>query len=255
MRNFLLALSLLGTLAFGGGFALSFVNPLLVERAGEQLLRIEIERRVGARIDGLAGSWLTGVGQSLLRRTDADIERTRQAIRDDVPRKVAEVVANMLDADCECRRRLVELARRSEDGRLGSLVQVRERLGGLVESAYASVARDLMREFRIFTASNALAFALLGLVTLVRRGAALQLALPAVVLVGAVAITGGLYLFQQDWLHTIVFGEYVGLAYAGYLAGVALLLADVVFNRARATTRMANLVLEAVGSAVIAVPC
>ncbi len=112
-----------------------------------------------------------------------------------------------------------------------------------------------MREFRVFTGSNAIAFALLGVVTLLRRNATLQLALPAVVLAGAVVVTGSLYLFNQNWLHTIVFGEYVGLAYAAYLAGVALLLADVVFNRARITTRMVNVVLQSVGSAVHALPC
>jgi hypothetical protein len=112
-----------------------------------------------------------------------------------------------------------------------------------------------MREFRIFTASNAIAFALLVAITLIRRAATLQLFLVALVVVGAVMVTGGLYLFNQNWLHTIVFGDYVGMAYAAYLAGVTLLFADVVFNRARVTTEIVNIVLEAIGSAARAVPC
>lgn len=146
-------------------------------------------------------------------------------------------------------------AQKSEVERLSSLTQIRERLVVLVEHTYASVTRNLMREFRVFTGSNAVAFALLGFVTLMRRKANLQLALPAFVLVGAVVLTGSLYLFNQNWLHTIVFGEYVRLAYTGYLASVALLLADVVFNRARVTTRMINLALQSVGSAAHALPC
>jgi hypothetical protein len=58
-----------------------------------------------------------------------------------------------------------------------------------------------------------------------------------------------------DALHTIVFGQYVGLAYALYLTVVALLLADVVLNRARVTTRLVNVALQAVGSVATAVPC
>jgi len=176
-------------------------------------------------------------------------------IGQDLPREVANVIADMLNADCECRKRLVEHAQRSEVERLSSLAQVHRRLVGLIESAYASVTRSLMREFRIFTASNAVAFVLLGFITLIRPTADLQLVLPALVLVGSVVVTGGLYLFNQNWLHTIVFGDYVGLVYAVYLAGVALLLADVLFNRARVTTRMVNLVLQSVGSAATAIPC
>jgi hypothetical protein len=190
-----------------------------------------------------------------LQDTESDIARTERAIRDEIPRKVVSVVTNMLDADCECRERLAGYVLKSETERLTSLMQARERLTGLIESVYASVASDLMREFRIFAASNAIAFVLLGLVTLMRSGATLQLVLPAVVLIGAVTVTGSLYLFNQNWLHTIVFGEYGGLAYAVYMLGVAFLLADVLLNRARVTTRLLNLAFHAIGSATTAVPC
>ncbi|KAF1721841.1 hypothetical protein [Pseudoxanthomonas wuyuanensis] len=255
MRRIVLLLSAPGILLFGGAFSLSFLNPLLIERAAREVMRIEVERRIGEKIDNLSSSRVTGLAQRALKRTNTDIERTQRAIREELPRKVANVVADMLDADCECRRRLAGYAERSESERLASLTQVRARLAVLIESTYASVGTSLMREFRIFSASNAVAFVMLGLVTLVRRRAALQLLLPAVVLVGAVALTGGLYLFNQDWLHTIVFGQYVGLTYAVYLAGVALLLADVVFNRARVATRIVNFVLQAAGSTTTAIPC
>lgn len=255
LQRILIALSLLGVLLFGGAYALSFLNPPLIERAAREVVRIEIERRVGEKIDSLSNSRLAGFAQRELRKTQVDIAMTEKSIRDKVPEQVANVIASMLNADCECRKRLVQNAQRAERERLYSLTQVRDRLGDLVESAYASVAHDLLREFRIFTASNAVAFGLLGVIAILRRRATLQLFLTAVVLIGAVAITGSLYLFNQSWLHTIMFGQYVGLAYVFYLAGVALLLADVSFNRARVTTRIVNGVLDLVGSAASAAPC
>ena len=255
MRHFVLLLSGIGTVVFGGILALSFLEPLWIERAAREVVRMEVERRIGEKIDDLSGSRLAGLARGVLQKTEVDIRSSEQAIREEVPRKVAEVIAGMLDADCACRQRLVELARRSQAQRLSALLDVRGKLVELIESAYASVTHDLMRELRIFTASNAAAFALLGLVTLVRRAAAVQLAIPAVILVGAVVVTGSLYLFNQNWLHTIVFGDYVGLAYTAYLAVVALLLADVLLNRARATTRIANMILQSVGSAATTVPC
>lgn len=255
MRSALLALSLLGVLLFGGAFAVSLADPLLVERAAREVVRIQVEREVGEKIDSLSNSRATSFAQRALQSTDADIARTQRAIRDEVPRRVAAVVAAMLDADCECRKRLAEHAQKAVGERLSSLTHVRERLAGLIESAYASVARSLIREFRIFTASNAAAFALLGIVTLIRGRAALQLLLPALALVGSVVVTGSLYLFNQNWLHTIVFSDYVGLAYTLYLASVALLLSDVLLNRARVTTRLVNAAFQVVGSAATAVPC
>lgn len=255
MRYGLLFLGLLGTALFAGAFALSFLEPLLIERAAREVVRIEVERRVGEKVDRLSDGRIAGLAKRALKSKESEIERSLQAIREDVPRKVADIIAGMLDADCECRKRLVEYARSSYVERLSSLRQARETLSSLIESAYASVTRNLMRELRIFTASNAVAFALLAVITLIRRAATLQLLLVALVLVGAVTVTGGLYLFNQNWLHTILFGDYVGMAYAVYLAGVTLLFADVVFNRARVTTKIVNAALEMLGSAARAVPC
>jgi hypothetical protein len=255
MRPTILFISAIGTLLFGTGLLLSLLNPLSIEQAAREVVRIEVERRVGERIDTLSNSRIVGLAQKALQKTDLDVLKTQEALRQELPSKVANVVADMLNADCECRKRLVARMPRNEESRLASLAQVRENLLSLIESAYASVASNLMREFRIFCGSNAAAFALLGAVTLVRRRAALQLFLPAFVLLGAVATTGSLYLFEQNWLHTIVFGEYVGFAYSLYLAAVALLLADVAFNRARVTTQVVNQALNAVGAAASAVPC
>ena len=45
-----------------------------------------------------------------------------------------------------------------------------------------------------------------------------------------------LYLFSQDWLLTIIHGDYVGFAYIGWLGAAFLLLLDIAINRGRVTT-------------------
>jgi hypothetical protein len=249
MRRGIVLLSLFGSLAFAGAWLLSYLQPLLVERAARELIRIEVQAQVEGKLASLDDSRIAGLAQRALRRANVDIDREK--LRADVAAKVAE----MLRSDCECRRRLGELVRAAETSRLASLVQGRAQLTALIEARYASVRDSLLREFRIFTASNAIAFVLLGAVTLVRGRARLQLLLPAIVLVGAVLVTGGLYLFNQDWLHTIVFGDYLGLGYAAYLSGLAALLADIAFNRARITSRVCNFIAGLLGSAATALPC
>jgi hypothetical protein len=255
LHKVLFALSLFGLIFFGGAYVLSFINPPLIERAAREVVRIEIESRAGEKIDSISNSRLNILAQRALQKTENDIEQARKSIHAELPQKVADVMVLMLNPDCECRKRIAVDMKKSEYEGLGSLFQVKERLQVFIESAYASVALDLMREFRIFTASNALAFAVLGIVAIIRRRASLQLFLVAVVLIGAVLTTGSLYLFNQNWLHTVMFGDYVGMAYAAYLLTVALLFADVAFNRARVTTAIINMAANIVGSAFSAIPC
>jgi len=251
MRRTILGISLVGTLLFGLAFAVSYLKPIWVESAAREVLRVELERQAGARIDALSGTRVAGFARQVLARTDADIIGMRAALRAELPRKAAQVVDDMLDPDCDCRRRLAAAVDAGARLHLRALEGMRGRLQAMIESSYAHVSASLLREWRIFTLTNAVAFTLLGAVTLARRGSALQLALPAAVIGGALALTGGAWLFAQDWLHTIVFGSYAGLAYAGWLAAVALLLADLAFNRAR----VVNGVLQAVGATVTAPAC
>ncbi|QTD45715.1 hypothetical protein [Ottowia testudinis] len=256
MRAFALIVSALGTLLFGGLLLLTYVSPITLERAAREIVRIEVERRVGEKIDVLTNARIVGLAEKALKQTDADIDAAKESIRRDVPGRVAGVVAEMLKADCECRRRMAERARTQEHERLGALTRVRERLVGMIESAYGTVRDELLRELRIVSGSNAVAFALLGVVTLIRQRATWHLLLPLVVLVGAVLITSSLYLLNQNWLHTIVFGNYVGWGYAGYLGTVGLLLSDLAFNRGRVCTQVINTVLEGVSSSLSSIsPC
>ena len=255
MRRALLIFSFLGFGAFGAIFALSFVNPLLIERAAREVIRIEVERRVGAKLDELSNSKVVLLAQKALGKTEVELDEAKRALATEVPRKVANTVADILNADCECRRKLTEWTVTGQEERISTLTQLREQLAGLIDSAYASVRSSLLRDLRIFSASNAAAFAVLGLVTYFRQRAALQLALPAVVLAGAVVLTTSLYLFNQNWLHTVLYSQYVGLGYVVYLGMAVLLLADIVFNRARVTTELVNIGLQALGSALKAVPC
>ncbi len=252
MRRLVLTLGWLGTLLFGGVVLLSFAEPLRIEQAARELLRIEIEHRIGEKVESLSGGRLANLARKAVERQDGEIERMRRVIANDLPRRVAERVADLQRADCECRQRLVRAAQEAATEHLQSLLQLRERLDAMIETAYAQVTRQLLRELRIFSGSNALAFALLLGLAARRRSSGRQLMLATGVLVGAVGLTGGLYLFHQNWLHTLVFGSYVGLAYAGWLAAVAGLLGDLAFNRARVT----NLVVNAVGAlAGPASPC
>jgi hypothetical protein len=229
-------------------------RPHLVEQAARALLVEEVERRVGERLDLMSEHAVVGLARQAMARHAGEAEQLQQLQRV-LPARVAGVVDAMADPQCPCRAELVERMHDGVGARLQRLVRLDERLDGLVRSAYAHTAARLHREFRIFTGANALVFLLLGIVTLRKRAAALQLWVPAVVLVGAATVAACLYLFNQDWVRTIVFDDYVGYGYFAWLGLLVALFADILANRARVTTRIVNAVLDAIGSAVTAVPC
>ena len=110
MRRTILFFSFLGFSVFAAILTTSFFSPLTIERAAREIVRIEVERRVANKIDALSNSRVVILAQKALGKTDAELQEAKRLLADDVPRKVAAAVANMLNADCECRKRLAQLA-------------------------------------------------------------------------------------------------------------------------------------------------
>jgi hypothetical protein len=216
LRKTLLAISAVGALAFGAAFAMSWIRPVLVERAMRRVVQRELEQEIGKHIGSAA------------------------------TRRVAKVVAEMQDPDCPCRSVFVKAAARFL--KLHAAIPP-------IRVHYVRVIRALMRELRIFTAANALVFLLLGITTYARKRAGLQLLLPAAVLLTASTVVAALYLFAQNWLHTIVFHDYVGLGYFAYLSLAVAFLSDIAFNHARVSTHVFNAACDLVGAAIQAAPC
>jgi hypothetical protein len=255
IRSSVITLAILGASLFMLAFITSYLSPIVIEQVAREVVRIEVGRRVGEKVDVLSNSKIVVLAQKKLHRTEQEIESARLALKEEAISKTGEVVAEMLNPDSECRKRLAEYARKVDDEQIPTLARLRNRLVVLIESTYQSVTYSLLREVRIVSASNATAFLLLGLAAILRKKAAFQLLVPAVILVGAVSLTFGVYLLGQDWLHTIIFGEYIGLGYSLYLLGVALLLSDILLFQAALTTSIVNGVLEFLGSAISVARC
>lgn len=249
LRGVVFWTGVVGATLFGAALVASFVNPLFVEALARNVVRMEVEKRVGESLDE---SRLVALAERTLKRHSEEIAEARRALREGVPRRVAEVVGEMLNADCTCRQKIEASVSESLLGRIAERTRLDERLTSLVRTKYREVAASLTREFRIFTGANAFVFGLLVLTASLRKGSGLPLVLPALVLVVAAALVGGLYLFQQDWLHTILFGDYVGFAYFAYLGAAVALLADVVFNKALVSRTIVEGALHAVSAGV---PC
>jgi hypothetical protein len=254
-RSTVFALGLMGCLLFASAFVASIVNPGLVEGFAKDLIRHQVEKKVREKIASLDYGFLARRAESYSKSYGEGISLAKRQLSDQLPARIAAVIAEMTDLNCECRKKIEVSLREGLEWRVASASQAQERLATLIRAKYMETAGHLTREFRIFTGTNALVFALLVAAVFVKRRAGWHLFPLAVVLVGAASITAYIYLFNQNWLHTLVFSDYVGFTYLTYLAVVFVCLYDVIFNRARVTARLMTGVLDAIGSTMVVVPC
>ncbi|MBB6557680.1 hypothetical protein HNP48_000344 [Acidovorax soli] len=245
IRPLVLAVALVGGLFFGALLLLSVAKPTWVEHQARDLIRAQIERKTGEKIAALDASFLDGRARALLQDHEREIAAARRALTEGLPARIAAIAAQMGVPECECRKRY----REGTELRLGTLQQMQAQLAALIRSQYLDTADQLQRELRIFSGANALAFALLGVAALRRPAARLQLLPAAATLLLATVAASGFYLFGQHWLHTIVFGDYVGWALLGYIGLVYAWLCDLLLNRARVTAHL----LSSAGGSVA--PC
>ena len=83
----------------------------------------------------------------------------------------------------------------------------------------------------------------------------MHLFLPGVLLSASTLICSYFYIFQQNWLMTIIHGDYLGFIYLAWLGVVFLFLCDIVLNRGRVTSEILNAFFNAISSAFTVSPC
>lgn len=254
-RRTALVIGMTGLVFFALAFLASIANPGFVEQVAKSVIRYEVEKRVQEKVEAIDSHFLTKQAGILTKARSAEIAEAKRQLAQQLPARIAEIIGEMQDLDCACRKQIETSIREGFEWQIASASAAQERLATLIRSNYMDIANQLTREFRIFTGTNAIVFALLLVAVFVKRQAGLHLLPAALVLLLAASLTAYLYLFNQNWLHTLVFSDFVGLAYLAYLGGVFAFLCDIIFNRARVTAEVLNALLNAVGSAVQVVPC
>ena len=251
IRLVLLAIGVLGVMLFGSAFVVSVTNPLYVERIAKDIIRQQVEKKVHEKIDALDENFIVNKASRLLKGMQLQSDDAKQDLKARLPERLSTVIAEMGNVSCECRKEIEGSIRKGLQGAIDQAAKAKELLTSLIRTKYMETAEKLTREFRIFTGSNALVFALLALAAYAKRGAGVLLIPPALLLVFAAAINGFLYIFSQNWLHTIVFSDYTGFAYVGYMGVVFAFLCDVAFNRGKVTVNLLNAAI----SGLHAAPC
>jgi len=228
---------LVGILLFATLFVFTYSTPAWVETFARGFIEAEVAKQVDARIDGLkveeGEGALAQVAGAIYRKNEQQIAELKADLKAKVHEQLADALVQIADLKCECRDRIAAFIAAGDRGTIRLLDAMNARIVDIVQSNYLRIVAELKHDIRIFCASNCVAFLLLLLATLLRRQAIAPLFVPGILLAIAVITCSACYLFNQNWLMTIIYSDYLGYGYLASLAVVFGLLLDVLLNEAR----------------------
>ena len=249
----------LGVIIFGTFLYFTYSIPGYVEEVGMDFIKAQIKKKTDEKIDNIKvknkDNALAKLAGAIYEKNKEKIEDLKVQLKEKAHDKLADVIAEMRDLDCECRNKYAAFIKTQYELHIVSLQAANEKLKDFMRTKYMEVVTELKRDVRIFTGSNALIFLLMLLVSFLKPRAVAHLFLPAFLLVVSTLICSYFYIFEQNWLFAIIYNNYLGYGYLGYVGVLFLFLCDIVFNSARITTEIINGFLNAIGSAASVVPC
>jgi hypothetical protein len=234
-------------LLFAFCFLMTFWRPLWVETFAASFIKGEVAAEVHARIDSLgfsgASETLSKMAGAIYRTNQQQIEKYKSDLKARADQRIAACIAQMLDLRSETRERIAQVLEAGTLNGIESLTTINERLTDVIQGSYLRVVGELKRDLRIFTATNFCCFLLLLLATFLRPPATAQLFVPGMLLLAATLYCSYAYVFEQNWLLTIIYSDYLGFGYLGCLALTFLFQCDVVFNRGRASAALVGAIV------------
>ena len=252
----------LGTILFIPIFLLSFADPQLIENSGKAFVEWKLEKSTNAKIDSIKlpneskfEKLLGKKAKELRIQTEEKIQSIKRQLKADAPSVIAMQLAKVRNLDCECRKSWEKKLRNSMKFQLASLDVAKSKLVDFTQAKYMEIVEKLTLDVRIFVGTNGVVFLFLMLASFLKPSAVRHLFLPSVLMFISTVVCSYFYVFEQNWFYTIIYNNYTGFSYIGYLSFVFLVLCDIVFNKAKVTTEIINAFLQTIGRVGNLVPC
>ena len=250
---------MLATLLYGGFFLYTLNSPYTIEMHARTFIKQKIAEKTHEKIENIGAKYkenkLVKISAKIFKQKSQKLKQYKEALKNKVDEKLATVMAKMKDLDCECRKKYARYYKNIFTAKIASLSAATKKLEAFMTSKYMFVVENLIHDFRIFLGSSFFVLLLMLILLFVKPLAKMQISLVASMMLISTLLTSYLYLFRQNWFYTVLYSDYWGFWYLFYVGVIFLLLCDILFNKARITTEIVNVILNALGSAFSAVPC
>ncbi|MCF6196928.1 MAG: hypothetical protein L3J50_09530 [Emcibacter sp.] len=254
-QTFLRIFGLLGTVIFIPLFVLTFSSPHSIELAGKSFIQWKLTSVTEQKIDAIHIPTTTKFGAYLNKKAGLKLETLKKQLKDELPKILADQIAKMSNLNCECRQKWEGWLAKSLKIKVTTIEKAKVKVAEYSQVKYMAIVTKLTRDVRIFFGVNAIVFLLLLLVSFLKPKAVYHLFVPAVLLMISSIFCSYFYIFEQNWFFTILYDDYMGFAYLGYLTVTFSFLCDIIFNKGRVTTEIMNGISSALGQLVTFSPC
>lgn len=255
LKSFLILL----TIIYGIAFVYSLNSVQTIEKNATEFIKHQIHKETQERIDTIGAKYqdnkLVQLSKKLYEKENSQLSLYKEALSSKLHEKVAAVVAKMQNFDCECREKYSNFIKGLISSQVSRLSEATKNLQEFMQYKYMYIVQNLIQDFRIFAGSNVLVVMILLILMFRKPQANLQISLLAGLMAVSTIITSYLYIFEQNWFYTILYSDFMGYLYLGYLGIIFVLLWDIIFNKARITTEIFNFIANAIGSSVSALSC
>ncbi len=240
---------------FGALLSITVVSPKVIEESAKGFVKYQIEKEVRERQQTLSDSSVASKALSITKNLGLESEQIRKNLDNNLPEKIASVIASMCGYDCERKKALANSITSGYLDRLKRIRIAQDTLGELIKGKYVEIVGNLKLDLRIFLGSNFSMFLILLVISFAKPKAMTHLFLPGLLLVLATMISSAIYIYGQDWFYTVLYNDYMGFGYLTYLSVIFGVLVDIALNKARVTTEVINGIANALGSAFSVFPC
>jgi len=261
-KSVLRSFGLLGLLLFFPLFLFTFSDPYFIEKSAKAFIEWKLKSETNKKIDSIQLPQSKSIEKFLRHRvnkirqeTEQKLEILKKQLKNDAPKIIVTQLAKMRDLSCKCREKWKERLRSFLIFKIDSLEKARERLADFAQAKYMEIVEKLTLDVRIFLGTNSLIFLFLLLASFLRPKTIDHLFLPALLMLVSTIVCAYFYLFEQNWFYTIIYNNYTGFGYIAYLVIVFAILCDIVFNKAKVTTKVINWLLNAIGTTFSVASC
>ena len=249
----------LGTLIYGVAFVYSFTSPQSIEKNARGFIKEQVAKKTYEKIDNIGSKYkenrLVKLSAKIFKKKKEQLSLYKESLKLKIDEKLANVMAKMLDLNCECRQKYKGIFHNFITTKITDLKTATKKLETFMTQKYMYVVENIIKDFRIFLGSSFIVLLIMLLLLFTKPQVSIQVNMLAGLMLVSTLVSSYLYIFKQNWFYTIIYNDFLGFAYLMYLGIIFLFLCDIIFNKARITTEIVNMILNAIGSAASAISC
>jgi len=134
MSTTLKLIGIFGILLFGVLFSATFASPEKIEESAKGFLQSQIEKEVRVKQQAVAGLAATEAALNIAGRLGLEKEKIQADLNNDLPEKIANIIAAMCGYDCEKKKSLAQSIASGYMERIKNIKVAESTLGDIVKN-------------------------------------------------------------------------------------------------------------------------